>query len=73
MIVLKYLAAVSPWRDRTKKMQDAVDLRTLLMAVGREELDEELMRRLAALVYPGAKKEFEALLGRIERGERVTL
>ncbi len=73
LIVLKYLAAVSPWRDRTKKMQDTVDLRTLLMAVGREELDEELMRRLAALVYPGAEKEFEALLGRIERGEPVTI
>lgn len=73
LIVLKFLAAISPWRDRTKRMQDTVDLRALLIAVGRDELDEELMQSLAAQIYPGAEAELEALLGRIERGEPITI
>ncbi len=73
LLVLKFLAAVSPWRERTKRMQDVVDLTTLVTAVGREALDQELVRRLAAQVYPGAEAELEALLGRIERGEPITI
>ena len=73
LLVLKFLSAVSPWRERTKRMQDMVDLTTLFMALGRETLDEELMAKMAAQVYPGAEKEFDALLGRIERGEPVTI
>lgn len=73
LIVLKFLAAVSPWRDPSKRMIDVADLRTLYLTVGREELDEELVHRLAAQVYPGAADELEALFGRIERGEPVTI
>lgn len=73
LIVLKFLAAVSPWRERTKRMQDIVDLSTLFLAIGRDELDEDLIRGLAAQVYPGAESELEDLLGRIERGEPVTV
>ena len=73
LIVLKFLAAVSPWRERTKRMQDVVDLTIVFGAVGREELDEALLKRLAAQVYPGAEEELEALLGRIERGEPITI
>ena len=73
LIVLKFLAAVSPWRERTKKMQDIVDLTTLVTAVGREELDGALLRKLAAQVYPGGDDELEALLDRIEAGEPITI
>ncbi|MCP4657236.1 MAG: hypothetical protein GY856_17645 [bacterium] len=73
MIVLKFLAAVSPWRERTKRMQDIVDLTVLVTAVGREELDGALLKGLAAQVYPGGEKELEALLGRIEQGEPITI
>lgn len=73
LIVLKFLAAVSPWRDPSKRMYDAADLRTLYLTVGKEELDADLIHRLAAQVYPGAEVELEALLGRIERGEPVTI
>ena len=73
LVVLKFLAAVSPWRERTKRMQDIVDLTVLVTAVGREELDEALLKRLAAQVYPGGEKELEALLSRIERGEPITI
>ncbi len=73
LVVLKFLAAVSPWRERTKRMQDIVDLTVLVTAVGRDALDGALLQRLAAQVYPGGDKELEALLGRIERGEPITI
>lgn len=73
LVVLKFLAAVSPWRERAKRMQDVVDLTVLVTAVGREELDGALLKKLAAQVYPGGEKELEALLGRIERGEPITI
>lgn len=73
LIVLKYLAAVSPWRERTKRMQDVVDLTVLVTAVGREGLDGALLKKLAAQVYPGGEEELEALLGRIERAEPITI
>lgn len=73
LIVLKFLSAVSTWRDRTKRMQDVVDLSALFLAVGRENLDGELMRRLAAQVYPRAEVEFENLLRRLESGEPIAI
>lgn len=73
LAVLKFLAAVSPWRERTKRMQDIVDLTLLVTTLGRETLDEELLSELAAQVYPGGEEEFETLLGKIERGEPITI
>ena len=73
LLVLKFLSATSPWRNRTKRMQDTVDLSTLFLAVGREGLDFDLLRQLAAQVYPGAEREFEDLLDRVESGEPVTI
>ncbi len=73
LVVLKFLAAVSPWRERTKRMQDIVDLTVLVTTIGRETLDEDLLKSLAAQVYPGGEAELEALLGRIDRGEPITL
>ncbi len=73
LIVLKFLAAVSPWRERTKRMQDIVDLTILVTTLGRDALDEALLKELAAQVYPGGDDELEALLGRIERGEPITI
>jgi hypothetical protein len=73
LIALKFLAAVSPWRDRTKRMYDTADLRALYLAVGQDQLDSELMNDLAAQVYPGAEREFGQLLEKIERGEPITV
>ncbi len=73
LIVLKFLAAVSPWRERTKRMQDIVDLTVLVTTLGRDGLDEALLKDLAAQVYPGGDDELDALLGRIERGEPITI
>ncbi len=73
LIVLKFLACVSPWRERTKRMYDAADMRALVLCVGMDALDGELMTRLSATVYPGAETEFMALLERIKRGEPLTI
>lgn len=45
--VLKFLAAVNPWRDPSKRVYEIADLRTVYLAVGREELDETLVMKLA--------------------------
>lgn len=73
LIALKFLSATSTWRGATKKAYDVADLRAMVEAVGLESLDRELMTRLAARVYPGAESEFEELLGKIERGEPITI
>src|SRR5690606_15735582 len=64
ILVLKFLAAVNPWRGSDRRAQDFVDLRSVYRAVGRDALDVALMNELAALVYPTAEKEFGELLGR---------
>lgn len=73
LMVLKFLAAVNPWRGPAKRAYDVGDLRALFQAVGAGGLNREWMGRLAAQVYPGAETEFEELLGRIERGEPISL
>lgn len=73
LVVLKFLAAVSSWRGPAKRAYDVGDLRALVQAVGAEGLDRDWMSRLAAQVYPGAETGFEELLGRIERGEPISI
>jgi hypothetical protein len=72
IIALKFLSAVSPWRNRDKRAQDIVDLRTVYHAAGPEDLDREVMRTLGSLVYPGAERELEELLDKIDRGDPVS-
>jgi hypothetical protein len=73
LLVLKFLAAVNPWRASDRRAQDVVDLRSIYRAVGRDDLDVPLMRKLAGLVYPGAEREYDALLERIDRGEPIQI
>lgn len=73
IIALKFLSAVSPWRNRDKRAQDIVDLRTVYHAVGSEALDRAVMVELAGLVYPGAERELEDILERIDRGEPIPI
>lgn len=72
LIALKFLASVSPWRDRTKRRQDIVDL-SLVFLAELETLDRNEIARLGALVYPGAEQELARLLDLIERGEPLTI
>lgn len=72
LVVLKFLAAVSPWRDRVKRRQDVTDISYLHEVVG-SELDRPLMLELSRMVYPGAEREFGELLGKLERGEPIAI
>ncbi len=73
VIALKFLSAVNPWRNRDKRVQDMSDLQSIYHAAGPEDLDRDSMKRLAGLVYPGAEREFEALLHRIDRGDPISV
>jgi hypothetical protein len=48
-----------------------VDLRAVYNAVGPDDLDRAEMVRLSALVYPGAERQFQALLDRVDRGDPI--
>ena len=71
LIVLKFLAAVSPTRDQGKRMHDVGDI----VQVYRQgdHLDRAAMIELSRLVYPGAEREFSELLDKIDRGEPIAI
>jgi hypothetical protein len=72
LLVLKFLAATSPWRDVADRKQDTADLIRLYRAAG-ADLDRAAALRYASLVYPRAEIELEAILDRIDRGEDVSV
>ncbi len=72
LISLKFLAAISPWRARDKKLHDLGDLVAVYRA-SEDALDRALLRSLAALAYPGAEQELESILARVDAGEPLTI
>jgi hypothetical protein len=68
LLVLKFLAAVSPWRKLEDRQQDAADLTRVYRTLG-EDLDRAAAIRYATRAYPGAERELEAMLDAIDRGE----
>ena len=72
LIVLKFLAAVSPVRNRRKRRQDVTDLSYVYESAG-GDLDRALMIELSKLVYPGAEREFGELLDKIDRDEPISI
>ena len=72
LLVLKFLAATSPWRDVADRKQDVADLIRLYRAAG-AEFEREAALRHAARVYPRAEVELARILGRIDRGEDVSI
>jgi hypothetical protein len=72
LVVLKFLAAVSPTRDRRKRRQDVTDLSYVYEVAG-DSLDRALMIELSRLVYPGAEREFGELLDKIDRDEPIAI
>jgi hypothetical protein len=57
-LVSKYAAMVSPYRDRDKREQDAVDFRRLIRA-NRDRVRVDDLRRLAGLVWERGADEIE--------------
>lgn len=72
LVVLKFLAAVSPWRARNKRRQDVTDIGSICLAVG-DSLDRERAIDLARSVYPGAEREFRDLLDKLDRGDPIAI
>jgi hypothetical protein len=72
LIVLKFMAAVSPRRSPEKRTFDVGDIIGIYRRY-RSKLDRSLMIKLSRLVYPGAETEFRELIGKIERGQPVTI
>ena len=72
LVVLKFLAAVSPARDRRKRRQDVTDLSYVYEIAG-DDLDRARMIELSRLVYPGAEREFSELLDKIDRAEPISI
>jgi hypothetical protein len=72
LIVLKFLAAVSPYRAPRRRRQDVTDLSNVY-EVGQRDLDRAAMVELSRLVYPGAEREFGELLDKIDRGEPIAI
>ena len=71
LIVLKFLAAVSPWRALNRRRQDVIDIVSIFEAV--TDLDQAKLMALSALVYPGAEVEFRSLLDKIEQGSPISI
>jgi hypothetical protein len=71
VIVLKFLAAVSPWRHQRKRRQDVLDISFVCERAG--SLDRGWMIELSKLVYPGADNEFRELLEKLDRGDPLTI
>jgi hypothetical protein len=72
LVVLKFLAAMSPVRSRNKRRQDVTDIAFVYQTAG-GELDRPMMIELAGLVYPGAEREFGELLDKIDRDEPISI
>jgi hypothetical protein len=72
LIALKFLAAVSPWRDRIKRGRDVLDIAALCLTQG-AKIDREETIRLGGMAYPGAERELRALLDKIDRGEPLSI
>lgn len=72
LVVLKFLAAVSPWRNRDKRIHDVGDI-SLVYQTAEGELDRAMMVELSGLVYPGAEREFGELLDKIDRGDPISI
>lgn len=73
LIALKFLAAISPWRDPAKKTRDVSDIAALYLAADSDELDREEVIRFGGFAYPGAEREVRVLLDRIDRGELLAI
>lgn len=71
LIALKFLASISPWRNRNKKALDIVDLRAIYQAS--KDLDRAETIRLGGLAYPEAEREIRDLLDRIDRDEPLSV
>lgn len=73
LLVMKFMAATSPFRGLDRRRQDIIDLVRLYRAIDPDDLDRPTISRLAGMMYGGADAELSELLGRIDRDEPISL
>lgn len=69
-LVSKFAAMVSPFRERTKKLQDVADFAAVVL-YNRHKIDHKKLERLADLVYEGGRVEAIKLLEDIVEGRPI--
>jgi hypothetical protein len=70
LVALEFLAARSPWRKLAEKKQDAADLINVYQASA-DEFNRDAALQYAASVYPGAERELQQMLDRVDAGEDI--
>jgi hypothetical protein len=70
-LAMKFAATVSPWRERKRKMQDAVDFAWIVEA--NPVIDLTKLAQLGERVYPGGGREIVEMVRRVRAGERLEL
>jgi hypothetical protein len=73
LLVMKFMAATSPFRGLDRRRQDILDLVRLYRAIDPDDLDRAMISRLAGMMYGGADAELAELFGRIDRDEPISL
>ena len=73
LLALKFLAMISPWRDRRKRAVDLADFIAVYTSQDPVDLDLAALAALAAKVYPGAENELVELLRRIDGGDQIEI
>lgn len=72
LLALKFLSAVSPWRQPADKHQDVTDF-IRAFKDNKDRLDRNLLIQLASLAHKNAKKEFPLFLDRVEHDRPLTI
>jgi hypothetical protein len=68
-LAMKFAAMVSPWRERRRKMQDAVDFVGIVQA--NPVISLAKLAKLGERVYSGGGKEILEMVRRVRAGERL--
>src|SRR5260370_4702780 len=71
-LISKFSAMVSPYRERTRKMQDAVDFADMVIH-NKGNVNMSKLARLAEQVYHGGKKEIIQLVEDIFAGRPIRI
>lgn len=73
LLVMKFMAATSPFRGLDRRRQDMVDLITLYRSIDPDDVDRDHVATLAATIYSGADSELLGLLDKIDADEPISI
>ncbi len=73
LLVMKFMAAISPFRGLDRRRQDMVDLIALYRSIDPDTLDRERVAALASTIYAGAEQELFALLAKVDADEPIQI